>query len=504
MDNSRTLNSIKNLFSGMGNKLISLILVFISRKIFITYIGIEYLGISSLFSNILSILSLADLGFGIAMGYSLYRPLAENNCEEISALIHIYKKIYNIVAAVIFVIGLSLIPFLNDIVHLDHDIRHLEIYYILFLLQTTISYLFVYKATIITADQKNHIVNNVALITNIIKTLLQILLVIMTKNYTVYLIIQLIFVLVNNIWISRKADEIYPFIKTKSRIKGEYKKEIYNNFKSVFLYKISGTFMNSIDSICISSICGTVILAYYTNYLIISTNISVIISIVFGSFTAGIGNLIVNGSYERRYEVFREIQVISYYLSSVTLIGFLFLAQDFIKLWLGEQYVLEGLVMSAVAWDLYLGTSFQPLWTFREASGLYMKTKYIMLIAAGLNVILSIILGKMMGVSGVIIASILCRLFTYFWYEPKLLYSNYFGRSSIYYFISYFKNIIFNIIIMCEIYLLSLVINADNWFNWILKGMFILVAVSLNYYLLYRKREEFKNILSRTNFLKRI
>lgn len=160
--------------------------------------------------------------------------------------------------------------------------------------------------------------------------------------------------------------------------------------------------------------------------------------------------------------------------------------------------------MSAVAWDLYLGTSFQPLWTFREASGLYMKTKYIMLIAAGLNVILSIILGKMMGVSGVIIASILCRLFTYFWYEPKLLYSNYFGRSSIYYFISYFKNIIFNIIIMCEIYLLSLVINADNWFNWILKGMFILVAVSLNYYLLYRKREEFKNILSRTNFLKRI
>lgn len=335
MDNSRTLNSIKNLFSGMGNKLISLILVFISRKIFITYIGIEYLGISSLFSNILSILSLADLGFGIAMGYSLYRPLAENNCEEISALIHIYKKIYNIVAAVIFVIGLSLIPFLNDIVHLDHDIRHLEIYYILFLLQTTVSYLFVYKATIITADQKNHIVNNVALITNIIKTLLQILLVIMTKNYTVYLIIQLIFVLVNNIWISRKADEIYPFIKTKSRIKGEYKKEIYNNFKSVFLYKISGTFMNSIDSICISSICGTVILAYYTNYLIISTNISVIISIVFGSFTAGIGNLIVNGSYERRYEVFREIQVISYYLSSVTLIGFLFLAQDFIKLWLG-------------------------------------------------------------------------------------------------------------------------------------------------------------------------
>lgn len=504
MDNSRTLNSIKNLFSGMGNKLISLILVFISRKIFITYIGIEYLGISSLFSNILSILSLADLGFGIAMGYSLYRPLAENNCEEISALIHIYKKIYNIVAAVIFVIGLSLIPFLNDIVHLDHDIRHLEIYYILFLLQTTISYLFVYKATIITADQKNHIVNNVALITNIIKTLLQILLVIMTKNYTVYLIIQLIFVLVNNIWISRKADEIYPFIKTKSRIKGEYKKEIYNNFKSVFLYKISGTFMNSIDSICISSICGTVILAYYTNYLIISTNISVIISIVFGSFTAGIGNLIVNGSYERRYEVFREIQVISYYLSSVTLIGFLFLAQDFIKLWLGEQYVLEGLVMSAVAWDLYLGTSFQPLWTFREASGLYMKTKYIMLIAAGLNVILSIILGKMMGVAGVIIASILCRLFTYFWYEPKLLYRNYFGRSSIYYFIGYFKNVIFNIIIMGEIYLLSFVITADNWFSWIFKGAFILVAVSLNYYLLYRKKEEFKNILSRTNFLKGI
>lgn len=487
----RTLNAVKNLSSGIGNKVISLLFVFVSRRIFVQYIGIAYLGISSLFSNILSILSLADLGFGVAMSYSFYKPLAERNEYRIAALIHFYKRIYNLIAIAILSLGLLLLPFIDKIVQLESEIPHLKLYYLLYLLQTVCSYLFVYKTNIITADQKNYILNNMALVINFIRTILQLAVIILTKSFFLYTVIQLLSVVVHNGILSYITDKKYSYIKRKCELRTEERKEIFLNLRSIFIYKISGTFMNSIDSIVISLIGGTVILGLYSNYLIISSNVSIIISIIFGSFTAGIGNLIVSENRERRFNIFQTLQMISNWLSAVILLCFIFLAQDFIGLWLGKAYCLDSFTVLIIGFDLYLGTSFQPLWSYREATGLYMKTKYIMLCAALMNLVLSIILGIYIGVAGVILASILCRILTYFWYEPITLFHIYFDKKANVYFLSYFKNIFAVFILFFEMNFMIGFFPTGKWGIWILKGSSIFLIVTIQYYIIYRNKKDF-------------
>ena len=181
MNQKRTTATIKNIFTGFIQKLITLVCVFISRKLFIQYIGIDYLGINSLFANILSVLSMADLGFGVAIAYSLYKPLAEKDYETIRGLIKYYRKIYNIIAGAIFSIGLLLIPFLDYLVNLESDIPNLTLYYVIFLAQTSVSYLFVYKAALLNADQKSYIINNLFAATSIVTTALQILAIVIYK-----------------------------------------------------------------------------------------------------------------------------------------------------------------------------------------------------------------------------------------------------------------------------------------------------------------------------------
>ena len=162
-NNSRTVNTSKNVVAAVTNKVITIILTFISRKVFINYIGVQYLGINGLFTNILSLLSLADLGLGTAINVSLYKPIAENDDRKISALMSFYRKCYYIIASAITVIGLLLYPALPFIVNTDKDIPYLGLYYLLFLSKTVVSYVCVYKASLINADQKNYIVNKITI-----------------------------------------------------------------------------------------------------------------------------------------------------------------------------------------------------------------------------------------------------------------------------------------------------------------------------------------------------
>ena len=495
---SRTENSAQNIIFGFINRIVSLILVFISRKLFIYFIGIEYLGINSLFSNVLSILSMADLGFGIAMSYSFYKPLAEDDKRQISALIGFYKKVYNIIAIGVLVLGMALLPFLDYIVNLQEDIPMLKIYYIVFLLQTVVSYLFVYKTTIIVADQKNYIINKISTFVEFAKTIIQILIILIFRNYLLYILIQLLSVFINNYLASRKADHLYPYINDYNELSKKEKNAVFSNMKSIFIYKISGTLMNSIDSICISSICGTIILGYYVNYLTITNQIEAIIAIVFSSFTASIGNLITGNDKGKNLEVFNSLQLLSGYFSALSLLGFVFLSQEFVGYWIGKEYLLDNFTIVIIALNLYLGMSFRPLWSYREATGLYVKTKYIMLVAAALNIIFSIGLGLIMGVAGVVLASILCRVLTYFWYEPVVLYKDYFGVSPLAFFKHYIFNILIIVLLSVELWwILCCITWPQNIVTWCLKGSVLVLVVSINYFLIYRKTKPMLYIKSK-------
>lgn len=220
----RTEKASKNLIMGMLNKIVVLLLTFFSRRLFIQYIGVQFLGINGLFSNVLTLLSMADLGFGVAMSFSLYEPLANNNKTKIAALINFYKRIYNTIAIVVAIIGASLTPFLKYLINMDRDIAYLHIYYLVFLANTVISYLFVYKSTIVSADQKSYIVNKYSLILNIAKIMCQMLVIVWLGNYLVYILFEVLYTLSNNLLISYKADKMYPYIKQS--IKLEIKEKI--------------------------------------------------------------------------------------------------------------------------------------------------------------------------------------------------------------------------------------------------------------------------------------
>ena len=423
---SRTKKSITNILFNLSDQIISLLLSFLSRSVFIYTLGVEFLGINGLFSDVLGMLSMADLGFGTAMAYSFYKPIAENDHDKISALITFYRKVYNIIATIILIVGLCITPFIRYIVNTNREIPHLEVYYLFSLASIVISYLYVYRTSIITADQKNYIVTRITIITNIIKTITQIISLLIFKNFIVYLAINILFVFLNNAIASHKAVTLYPYIKERKVLPKKEIKEIFANLKSVFIYKVSSMLLNATDNILISVIVGTITVGYYSNYLLINNKLCGLISLFFTSLTASIGNIIVKETYKKRYEIFTIEQSISFIISGVVIPCFMVLINDLIVVWLGKSYSLGYPLAIAVSLNLYLQCVLQPLWSYREATGMYQKTKWVMLAAAICNIVLSIILGICWGVAGIIFASGISRIVTYVWYEPQLLFKNYF------------------------------------------------------------------------------
>lgn len=495
---SRTQSSARNIIFGISKNIVLMLIAFISRKLFITYIGIEYLGINGLFSNILSLLSMADLGFGTAMSFSFYKPLAENDTRKLSALINFYKVVYRIIAGGIAVIGVMIIPFLNVIINLDKPIPHLVIYYLIFLSNTVVSYLWVYKSSIITADQKNYIVDKLTIFVNVGKMIIQCLAIFVFRNYIVYIVLNVVATIINNIIISCEADKLYPFLKEKNVLEKEEKRQIFNNLKSVFIYKISGSLLNSIDNIIISMCISTVAVGLYSNYFTVTSSLTSFITILFTSLTASVGNLIVKESAEQRYQVFRLSQRISFWLSGFITVCTFLLIPDFIQLWLGKSFDLGYAMAAAVALNLYFSTSMQPIWIFREATGLYRRTKYIMLVAAGINLVLSVLFAYRLGIPGVIFATILSRIVTYFWYEPKILFKEFFDQKVVGYYRDYFFNVL--LILVCGGLLnkaFTILFHEVSIGAWIAKAVISGIIINLVYFLLNIKNGTVSSIINR-------
>lgn len=495
---SRTRSTSLNILSGTANKIILLLFSFISRKIFIQYIGILYLGINSLFSNVLTVLSLADLGFGTAMAFSYYKPLAEHDEDRLASLTNFYSKIYNWIAFVVGGLGLALIPFLKYIIKTDTNVEHLYLFYVIALANTVVSYLFVYKSTIITADQKNYIVNKVAIRVNMAKYIVQIVTMILFANYILYTVIDLLGTLCNNFMISRQADKLYPFINRKDTIiSEEEKKSIFSNIKSVFLYKFSASIMSGTDSIIMSAIVGTVSVGLYTNYLTITNQIAQFVQIVFSSFTASVGNLITENKSKKNYEVFKVMQMLSHAISGIIAVCLYTLIDDFIALWLGTEYEMGSWMILAVAANTFFTIALQPIWSYREATGLYNKTKYVMVVTAIANIVLSIIMGYAIGAPGVVIATVVSRVLTYFWYEPRLIYKLYFKKPVHSYFGDFLISLVIIVLSTKLCLLVFSIINGQGWFGWIVHGCIAVLIPAILYLIRYCFTPEFKFVLGK-------
>ncbi len=507
MSVSRSKRTVQNMSMGFLYQVTSMILGFVSRTVFIRTLGDEYLGLHGIFGDVLTLLSMADLGFHTAMAYSFYKPLADRDEERIAALVSFYKKVYNTIAFVVLGLGLCCIPFLRLIVNTEKQIDHLEIYYLFSLAGVVTSYLFVYKTTLLTADQKDFKVVNIRMISTTVKVLLQIASLLIFKNYIVYLAIGTFMGIMNNLIASKKAESEYPYIK---KIKGNLgvdkglKNSIVENMKSVFIYKISTTIFSATDNIIISVVISTAMVGLYSNYLMLSQKLLLIEQIVFSAMTASIGNVIAKENSEKKYQIFQTIQSMSFIFCGIIVTCYCILADDLVRIWLGEDHTLPLLLVAAVSVNTFLSCALQPLWSYRDASGLYKKTKYIMLIASIENIVLSVILGKLIGVAGIIFASAIARLTTYFWYEPKLLYREYFERSPRSYFISMLKNLLLSVAVIAVVGAVSSRFYVDNWGGLILKGAVIGVVCTIIFVGAYYRTEGAQNLIRKVRgFIKK-
>ena len=313
----RTKKSVINIVFNLSNQILTLILAFVSRTVFIHKLGIDYLGLNGLFTDVLGLLSVADLGFNTAMVYSFYKPLANNDQEKLAGLITFYRRVYLIIAVAVSILGVVLIPVLPYIINLETEVPNLYIYYLLALANVVVSYLCVHKTSILTADQKQYKTTLVTMIISIAKTVTQIAFLLLWSNYIVYLIIGCIGVLLTNVMSSIIASKEYPYINKKTQLPQEDKKDIFKNVASVFVYKISSVLVTTTDNLLISVLIGTTAVGFYSNYLLLQNKISMFFVLIFTSVTASIGNLIVNSKEEKRYEVFECEQIFSYLICGI-------------------------------------------------------------------------------------------------------------------------------------------------------------------------------------------
>lgn len=492
---NRTIKAKRNILYAIFNKIIIMILEFVSRAVFIEYLGSELLGVNGVFINIIQCLSLAELGMNNVVMYSYYEPLAKKDKKRLASLNQFYKKIYNIIAIMIGIIGAFLIPFIKIIINTDKEIPHLIIIYFLYLTDTIVSYLFIYKSIILSADQKSYIFFKYEIIINTIRILLQIISLLLFKNYFIYLFIKIIFSIFINIIKAKKTDKLYPYINLPELLNSKDKNQIIKTIKAGFIYKISAILLNSTDNILISVICGTVWVGLLSNYITITTAVSSFVVIIFGNLTASIGNLINETSTEKKQEVFEILELAAGWLGIVCFCSTTLLCSEFINLWIGKEYILDKYTVLMKMLMLFFSCTMQPIFSYREALGLYRKTKYIMLLAAVINILLSIIMGIIWGVAGILAASLISVIITYFWYEPIILYKECFNGNFLIYFLKYIRNVC---ICICCYSILRYIFNkiyAATWLIWVLKSILLLGICNLLCLAFFYKTQEFKKLI---------
>lgn len=491
----RIKHSVNNIIFGVLEQVVTILLTFVTRTVFIKVLDDRLLGVNGLFSNILSLLSIAELGFGSAIIYGMYKPIAENDTKKVAALMNYYRKIYNVLALVVAVIGLALVPFLKYLVNVETEIDHLILYYLIFLSDSVCSYLLANRTAIIEANQNSYMIKRYNTFFILLKNILQMISLILLKNFIIYLLIQVFVTLVSNLYGAIIAKKKYPYAFENVEIDQKEKRSLIENVKSMMVYKIGGVLLNHTDNILLSVIAGTVSVGYYSNYNMIIYSITRFINILFNAIKASVGNLNASSEMEKKIRTFYQIDFFSSWLYGFVTVGIFVLINDFITIWIGEKYVFHQGVVFAIVSGFYLLGIMSPIGTYRETTGLFKQTKYVFLITAILNIILSILLGNQSGIFGILIATSISRLVTNFWYEPYILFKTYFKTSSKIYFMNKGKNIflmIVSCILLLAIFKYVKIICNNHMLCFIIEIMLTTTVTNGLFWMVYHTREEYK------------
>lgn len=497
MQNSRTAKTAKNAIFGFISQIVTILLGFASRTIFIYILGKDYLGINGLFTNILMLLSFAELGIGNAIIYSMYKPLAINDKEKIKSLMALYAKAYKTIGLLVFIAGLLVIPFMDYIIKDAPNIKEdINFVYFLFLVNTSLSYFFVYKKSIITADQKNYIVLFYQQIFRIAQTVGQIAFLLLTGEYIIFLIIQILFTLLDNIYVSKKADKMYPFLcESKTQpLENKERTAIISNVKALFLYKFGSVILNGSDNVIISAIIGITAVGINSNYVLVISSVTALVSQMMNGFTASIGNLNAIGNKENKERVFNKIFFVSAWLYGFCAIGLFLFLNKLMAIWLDESFVFPKIVVFSIVLHFYINNIHFVASTYRVTMGLFVQGKWAALAAAIINIVMSLWLGKLYGLAGVFFATSIARFFTTGIVDLILVYRYGFNKNPISYYTKYFSFLVLFVVLYFLMECVIAFIPIPGVFGFLADIATVSILFNLVMFLLFKRSRDFIEI----------
>lgn len=497
----RTENAARNIVYGGVLKVYMLLIPFVMRTLMIYFLGVQYLGLSSLFNSILQVLNLAELGVGSAMVYSMYKPIAEDNHAMICSLMKLYRKYYRIIGLVIAVLGMVLLPFIprliteDSLMNLPGDVN-IYVLYLLNLFTTVMTYwLFAYRNCLLNAYQRNDIISKISMGIVTLQYALQIFAICFMKSYYAYLIIALITQIATNLVTAAVTRKLFPDYKPVGEISKQESARINQRIKDLFTSKIGGVVAYSVDSIVISAFLGLTILAMYQNYYYILTSVTGILGVLTASCTAGLGNSFVVETKEKNYRDLRILTFLISWLWCICICCFLNLYQPFMKLWVGEDLMFPFLMVVLLCVYFYFFELNAFLSVFKDAAGRWHEDRFRPLIVAATNLCLNLIMVQFWGIYGVIASTFIAQMLISIPWLCKNLFSTVYEMENLKgYFVQLVKFAVSTIVIAAVMFFICKYIEFDSaLLTFLIRLVINALVPNVFLFLFYRNMPELKD-----------
>lgn len=488
----RKKRSLFNIIFSLGSFFITMIFTFITQAMIVKILGIEYSGVNGLFTNVLTMLSVAELGIGNAIIFKLYKPLAKGDKEKIKSWMKFYKICYRYVALFVFIVGIVIIPFIPLIVNKTTINDNIIILYVISFLDVVFSYIMTYKRSLLYADQKNYVINIIHMGYVILMNICQIVVLLLFKKYLLFLIVKLIYRCLENIIINLYVNKNYPYIKEKANnIDLVEKKDIFERVRAIFLQKVSFVINKGIDNIIISLFLGVTAVGYYTNYNLVANTLCSVIYQVMSGFLASIGNMLIDNNSQKNYKIYLVVNLINSSLTAICIVGFICCIQPFINIWLGNSYLLPMSIVISFGIFIYSDSIRRSITLYKEAAGICKEDKYVYVAMAIINLILSIVLCLFIGISGVILGTAFSYLFLIFYSYPKYIFKRVFNKKAIIYYKEKFLFIFIIIVSSVVSFGICNLISFNSILQFVFNGIIASLITSIIIIITFKKKEEF-------------
>lgn len=428
-----TKNTMRGIFFGTINKVVLIIMPFILRSILIHRIGTEYAGLSSLFTSILRVLNVAELGFASAATFSLYKPIAEEDADKVCALLAFYRKIYYSIGAIIMVAGLALMPFLDHLIKGTYpaDVS-LRVLYLIYLIDSAASYfLFSYKNLILNAYQRVDVISIISTALHLLMYAGQIISLVVFRAYYAYVVSIVLYTIANNLFVARYVSKRFPQYSCKGDLSKAEKKDIVKNSYGMLLFKVCQVTRNSLDTVFISAFIGLSAAAIYNNYYQIFAGLISIQTIIRESMKGGIGNKIALNSPEKNHKDMLVFMYLYAWLSGIFTACMLCLYQPFVKMWVGSKLMLDESTMIMFCVYFYITSMGSIRFLYHQAAGLFWTKRYWTVAEAAINLVGNYVLVRLWGMFGVVCATIISLITVDFFYSTTIVYDHYFKNGKI-------------------------------------------------------------------------